>query len=51
MLFSIAEAPPFWAQNEPLEDFALTLGKSAKGAEERYQVVAAEKTIRLEIKE
>ena len=60
---SISEPPPAWAQSGSLQNFALTLGKAPTkdhGTEDdpadepgsqRYSVVAAAKTTRVEIKE
>jgi hypothetical protein len=63
---SIEEPPPSWAQLTPLKNYALTLGKSpidsdnedeavsfideSKGAQ-KYRVVAAARTTKVEIKE
>lgn len=62
---SVTEPPPEWAQSGSLENFALTLGKADapdhdhdvedQSADEpgsqRWRVVAAAKTTRVEIKE
>jgi hypothetical protein len=54
---SIAEPPPAWAESRALENFALTLGEDdeADDSEEeegpRYRVVAAAKSVKLDIKE
>ncbi|EPE32455.1 hypothetical protein GLAREA_07588 [Glarea lozoyensis ATCC 20868] len=43
-----SDDPPEWAQVASLENYAMTLGKG-EGKEERYKVVAAAKTTRMEI--
>jgi hypothetical protein len=51
---SISEPAPEWAQSASLQNFAMTLGPSPSAADEegeRYRVVAAEKTTRVEIDE
>ncbi|PMD29393.1 hypothetical protein L207DRAFT_538810 [Hyaloscypha variabilis F] len=53
----IAEPPPAWAESRALENFALTLGEDdeADDSEEeegpRYRVVAAAKSVKLDIKD
>ncbi|KAG9232813.1 hypothetical protein BJ875DRAFT_465813 [Amylocarpus encephaloides] len=46
----ITEPAPSWATSAQIENCALTLGKDSEN-EERYRVVAAEKTTKLDIKE
>jgi hypothetical protein len=51
---SPSEHPPEWAQVASLENYAMTLGKEegkGKNGQERYKVVAAAKTTRMEITE
>ena len=55
--YSPTEEPPSWARVASLENYAMTLGKDDEArtgdgegkGEERYKVVAAAKTTRMEI--
>jgi hypothetical protein len=53
---SVAEPAPAWARVTQLDNYALTLGKSSTEQTDadgnpRYEVAAAAKTIKIEIKE